>query len=283
MGNFTAALHVKNPPAKAMLSIEGANSGTGTFSNMVSNPDNRAAFIKSTIATARKYGFDGPDIDWEFPSNPDDMSNLSVLFKEWRHAVQSEASGSGKPPLLLSAAVYFASRTYPGHAIAKYLDFVNPMCFDYHGSWDTSVTDEQAQLYDKSSNNISLLAQVMNMEIEGPKRTWDWSTCCWSWAGNNGVLLYKEIVTYNAGHPAHVVSDGDTVSEYSYSGTDWIGYDGPTSVAKKANSVMFYVFGSIKCMGRNTLVAPEVRSRIKYSQFHLELSWSMIHLKAGAL
>ncbi|XVF35516.1 hypothetical protein REPUB_Repub18cG0152500 [Reevesia pubescens] len=121
---------------------------------MVSNPDNRADFINSTIATARKYGFDGLDIDWGFPNNQDDMSNLSVVFKEWRHAVECETSDSGKPTLVLSAAVYFASRTYPGHAIAKYLDFVNPMCFDYHGSWDPSVTGEHALLYDKT-NNIS--------------------------------------------------------------------------------------------------------------------------------
>ncbi|EOY29619.1 Glycosyl hydrolase family protein with chitinase insertion domain, putative [Theobroma cacao] len=260
MGNFTATLHAKKPPAKALLSIGGANSGPGTFSGMASDPDNRAAFIKSTIATARKYGFDGLDIDWEFPSNPDDMSNLSVLFKEWRQAVKSEASDSGKPRLLLSAAVYFASsflfdlpRTYPGDAIAKYVDFVNPMCFDYHGSWDTSVTGEHALLYDKSSNistsygisswieiGVPSKKLVMGMplygrtwELEDPKKHKIGDPAIGVGPGDNGILLYKDIVTYNADHHAHTVYDGDTVSEYSYSGTDWIGYDGPTSVAKK--------------------------------------------------
>ncbi|XVE97513.1 hypothetical protein REPUB_Repub03eG0025800 [Reevesia pubescens] len=258
MGNFTATLHANKPPAKAMLSI--ADSDAGIFSNMTSNPDNRAAFIKSTIATARKYGFDGLDIDWEFPNNQDDMSNLSLLFKEWRQAVESEASDSGKPPLLLSAAVYFSAsflfdlpRTYPADAIAKYLDFVNLMCYDYRGFWDPSVTGEHALLFDKTSNisssyGISSWIEagvppnklVMGIPLYG--RTWNLTDpknhgigapANGVGPGNKGVMQYKDIVTYNAGHYAHAVYDGNTVSEYSYSGTDWIGYDGPTSVTKK--------------------------------------------------
>ncbi|XVF48466.1 hypothetical protein PTKIN_Ptkin03bG0192400 [Pterospermum kingtungense] len=257
MGNFTAALHAKEPPATAMLAIGGAT-GSGTFSSMVSSPDNRAAFIKSSIDTARKYGFDGLDIDWEVPSNQDDMSNLGALFKEWREAVESEALGSGKPPLLLSAAVYFASRfwldvprTYPADAIVKYLDFVNPMCFDYHGSWEQPpyFTGEHALLYDKYSNvstssGISSWIEagvppkklVMGMPLYG--RTWKLK-----YPKHHGIrapavsggdaMFYQDLVTFNAGHNAHVAYDKDTVSEYSYSGTDWIGYDGPKSVPKK--------------------------------------------------
>ncbi|CAL5374407.1 unnamed protein product [Camellia sinensis] len=82
MGNFTATLHAQMPPAKAFLSIGGGNSNSSTFSNMASSHDTRAAFIKSTIDVARKYGFDGLDLDWEFPQNPEDMSRFSMLFYE---------------------------------------------------------------------------------------------------------------------------------------------------------------------------------------------------------
>ncbi|KAE8710473.1 acidic mammalian chitinase-like [Hibiscus syriacus] len=281
MGNFTATLHAKKPPAQAMLSIGGANSGPGTFSNMVSNGNNRAAFINSTITTARKYGFDGLDFDWEFPSNPSDMSNLSILFKECRKAVESEAADSGKPPLLLSAAVFFASwffidtpRAYPAEAIAKYRDFVNPMCFDYHGSWDTSVTGEHALLYDKTSN-ISTISGISSWIDAGvpPRKLVMGDATLWKIMGTEGPKKPCDIVAYNDEHHASVVYDGDTVSEYSYSGTDWIGYDGPTSVEKKVeyaktNDLGGYFFwalgydmnwtllaiGSIKYMGRNALL-----------------------------
>ncbi|KAK3221787.1 hypothetical protein Dsin_008812 [Dipteronia sinensis] len=111
------------------------------------------------IPTARKYGFDGLDLDWEFPNNEQDMSNLSLLFKQWRKAIEIESISYNKPKLILSAAIYFAPdfflsdvpRIYPGVAIRNYVDFINPMCFDYHGSWDTSVTNEHALVYDNSS------------------------------------------------------------------------------------------------------------------------------------
>lgn len=193
-----------------------------------------------------------------YTNNPTDMSNLEAFFKEWREAVESEDSASSKPPLLLSAAVYFASsffldlpRTYPTDAIARCLDFVNPMCFDYHGSWDTSVTGEHALLYDKTSNistsygipswieaGVPPKKLVMGIpfygkswELKHPKNHGIGAPANGVGPGNNGIMLYSDIVKYNDEHYAHVVYDGDTVSEYSYSGTDWIGYDG--TVEKK--------------------------------------------------
>ncbi|GFS41644.1 hypothetical protein Acr_00g0075500 [Actinidia rufa] len=191
MGNFTTTLHTERPPTKALLSIRGGVSSPDTFATIASTPDNRAAFIKSSIGVARKYDFVGLDVDWEFPPTPQDMSNLAVLFSAWRAAIDMESNASGKPQLLLSAAVYIASnfflsstaRTYPGDAILKNLDFENPMCYDYRGAWDASVTGAQALLFGKASNistshGISTWIQngvpqeklVMGMPMYG--RTW---------------------------------------------------------------------------------------------------------------
>lgn len=49
---------------------------------MVSNPGIRGAVTQSTVDAARKYGLDGLDLDWEFPNNRQDMTNLAMLFKE---------------------------------------------------------------------------------------------------------------------------------------------------------------------------------------------------------
>ncbi|OMO90977.1 hypothetical protein COLO4_18739 [Corchorus olitorius] len=304
MGNFTATLHSKKPPAKSMLSIGGANSGSGTFSTMISDPKNRATFIKSSIATARKYGFDGMDIDWEFPGNQNDMSNLALLFKEWRLGAESEANKSGKPRLLISAAVYFASMvlldqppaTYPGEAIGKYADFINPMCFDYHGSWNLSVTGEHALLFDKSSNistSYGILSWikigvppnklVMGMplygrswELKDPKKHGIGAPAKGVGPGNDGygVMFYDHIVEFNAQHHAHQVYDEMTVSEYSYSGTDWIGYDGPTSVKKKvewakANHLGGYFFWALGYDSNWTLSAIGKFNHWAVSSFHL--------------
>ncbi|KAK1582170.1 hypothetical protein Q3G72_012441 [Acer saccharum] len=108
MSNFTASLHAQNPPAKAFLSIGGGLSSPYTFSNMTNTTQTRSTFTTSTIQTARKYGFDGLDPDWEFPNNEQDMSNLALLFKQWRKAIEIESISYNKPKLILSAAVYFA-------------------------------------------------------------------------------------------------------------------------------------------------------------------------------
>jgi chitinase len=261
MGNFTATLHAKTPQAKAFLSIGGGTASPNTFSNMASNPDSRAAFINSTISVARKYGFDGLDFDWEFPNTPQDMSNLSLLFKEWHEAIENESSISGKSKLFLSAAVYFASsfflsnipRTYPIEAINKYVDFVSPMCYDYRGSWDTAVTGEHALLYDKASSintsygisswikaGVSPEKLVMGLPLYG--RTWQLKSssdngigapAVGTGPGNDGIMIYTDIEDFNVANDAAVVFDAQTVSTYSHAGTNWIGYDGPQSIEKK--------------------------------------------------
>ncbi|KAF8376799.1 hypothetical protein HHK36_031532 [Tetracentron sinense] len=254
-------LHAKNPPAKAFLSIGGGNASPYTFSNLASSLSNRASFIKSTIEVARKYGFDGLDLDWEFPVTQQDMSNLSTLFAEWRTTVEKEASTTGRPRILLSAAVYFASYflltdvslTYPGDAIRDFCRFVSPMCFDYHGGWNTTVSGEHALLYDATSNistsygiqswikaSVPAKKLVMGLPLYG----WTWqlkdpsvngigAPAVGTGPGILGIMHYNDLVDFNVENNAIEVYDEKTVSMYSYSGTNWIGHDGTRSIKSK--------------------------------------------------
>lgn len=143
-------------------------------------------------------------------------------------------------------------RTYPGEAINAYLDFISPMCFDYRGGWDTSVTGSPALLYDATSNvstrygvrtwkenGVPLKKIVMGMPVYG--RTWQLKDSNQHGIGapavatgpGGGMMPYSAIVSFNSEHNATIVYDQATVSTYSYAGINWIGFDDTTSIKNK--------------------------------------------------
>jgi chitinase len=91
------------------LSNDRFNIGTFTyklFSQMVSTPENRKQFIESAISYAHKYGFDGIDIDWEYPGD----SSRGGTEKDFEYFLEfisecSTAFHNANPPLLLSLAL----------------------------------------------------------------------------------------------------------------------------------------------------------------------------------
>ncbi|KAL2318033.1 hypothetical protein Fmac_031909 [Flemingia macrophylla] len=258
---FINGLRYRHPPVKTLLSIGGGGSNSTAFSLMASTKRTRQAFINSTIHVARQYGFHGLDLDWEFPDNEADMSNLGLLFQEWHRALMVDAHTNHKPRLILTAAVYYAStikligngpRSYPAHDIRDYLDWASPMCFDYHGTWD-NFTGFNAALYDPKSNistrygigswigsGVPSWKLVMGLPLYG--RAWALRDPNFHGVGaeavgdatdTDGTMDYDEILVFNKENGATVVYDDVAVSFYSYAGTTWIGYDDGPSITKK--------------------------------------------------
>ncbi|KAI3862959.1 hypothetical protein MKX03_005342 [Papaver bracteatum] len=265
---FISSVH--NRGVKALLSIGGDLAGPSIFSAMASNPNNRRNFIQSTIEVARSYGFDGLDLDWEFPTNKTDVDNLSLLLAEWRTAVDMEAGEGTK--LLITMAVFFTPdltfldqnpRMYPGGDIQGYVDFINVMTYDYYSASTVSSPDKTrafaavvnpANLPRSTSEGLaSWLLQGVSPEkliIGLPlyARTWRLKNSNDNGIGapangvgpgDGGILAYHQVVDFLRNqNGAHDVYDEPTKSNYCYAETSWISYTGVRSVAAALTDAM---------------------------------------------
>ncbi|WAQ95300.1 CHIA-like protein [Mya arenaria] len=63
------AIKQQNPSVKVLLAVGGWNMGSPPFTRMVGSDASRREFATTSVAFLRKHGFDGLDMDWEYPAN----------------------------------------------------------------------------------------------------------------------------------------------------------------------------------------------------------------------
>ena len=61
-------LKTTDPQLKVLLAIGGYSAGTADFEAISSSADKRRLFAENAVFFLRNRGFDGLDVDWEFPS-----------------------------------------------------------------------------------------------------------------------------------------------------------------------------------------------------------------------
>lgn len=160
-GNFWQLLKIqkpKYPNLRVYISV-GGWTWSKDFSTVAATEASRAVFIQSVVDFMTTYEFDGVDLDWEYPvagglesniRSPDDAKNYVLLLKELRAALD-KLPGQRR---LLSIAAPAGPQIYkyldiPG--LARYLDNLNIMTYDYRGGWST-YTGHHAPLYPPSND-----------------------------------------------------------------------------------------------------------------------------------
>ncbi|MEV6115448.1 glycoside hydrolase family 18 protein [Streptomyces sp. NPDC052109] len=257
-GNFNQLLKLKkkHPGLKILWSFGGWTWSSG-FGEAAQNP---AAFAQSCYDLVKdpKWAglFDGIDIDWEYPNacgNTCDTSGREA-FKNVMAALRSKF-GSGK---LVTAAITadasgggkIDAADYAG--AAPYVDWYNPMTYDYFGAWDASgPTAPHSPLTSYSGipkagfDTSSTIAKLKGLGIPGSKLLLGIGFYGRGWTGvtqaaPGGTATGPAAGTYEQGIDDYKVlktkcpatgTVGGTA--YAKCGSDWWSYDTPATIATK--------------------------------------------------
>jgi chitinase len=135
---------------------------SNNFPGIAADPTKRATFAQACVDLIQTYGFDGIDLDWEYPGfadhggTPQDFQNFALLLQAVRTAIDNYGSSIGKP-MLLTAAVGAAADKMDDVDWANVellLDIINLMSYDFFGTWD-SETNHNSPLFAPSSGDQS--------------------------------------------------------------------------------------------------------------------------------
>ncbi|MEU4351370.1 chitinase C-terminal domain-containing protein [Streptomyces sp. NPDC023838] len=174
----------QHPNVKTLISVggwaetggsfgdDGKRVASGGFYSMATNADGSVnqpgidTFADSAVAFIKKYGFNGVDIDYEYPTTMKDAGNpldwslsnarraglvkgYAALMKSLREKLDRAGAADGKHYLLSVAAPSsgYLLRGMETFQVQKYLDYVNIMSYDLHGAWNEYV-GPNASLFD---------------------------------------------------------------------------------------------------------------------------------------
>lgn len=160
-GNFNQLNKLKksHPKLKTLISV-GGWTWSSNFSMVAASATSRAHFAQSCVQFAAQYGFDGVDIDWEYPvsggltnGTPADKHNFTLLLQALRAELNTQGQKDGHKYLLTIAAP--AGPTTMANLeiqpISTILDWINLMTYDFHGGWERQ-TGLNAPLYAQSGD-----------------------------------------------------------------------------------------------------------------------------------
>lgn len=145
---------------KVMVALNNAS----VLKNIFANSSLRASFVTNLITTCKTYGFDGVDLDYEYPTSSAEGTNIKNFITELYNAAQADAAVN-KPFSITMAVAFgnFASQYLDFNALSNYCDWYNVMTYDYDATW-TTVFGHNAPLYKDaaSPHNNNCNASIMD-------------------------------------------------------------------------------------------------------------------------
>lgn len=198
----------QNPHLKIMMMVGGWGAHADGFSMMAKDEKKRDEFCHSVNEHMKNYGFDGIDIDWEYPTvsadnetgrDDNDTKNFNILLKQLRDSL-----GTSK---IISFASSSSAKYVDWPTAIKYIDYVNVMTYDMgaapngHNSalhksstFSSRSCEESVELHQKAG--VPLGRQVMGIPFYGKAEK----------SPAAGTKIFEYSVKYN--EMAAILNDG---------------------------------------------------------------------------
>ncbi|KAH8820662.1 chitinase [Xylogone sp. PMI_703] len=240
-----------------------------TFSDLARSSSAQDAFTNSLVSFMSTYGFDGVDIDWEYPvapersGRPEDLTNYPTLLSNIRSAFGSAGHNWGLSITLPSSFWYL--QNFDIVKLEPLVDWFNMMEYDLHGTWDstdvwigafvnahTNLTEIDESLKLLWRNNISPDKVVLGLGFYGrsfaladpsctaPGCPFSGAATAGRCTASAGTLSYSEIVNTVIPQGAAVTLDVDAAVKIVTWDGNWVSYDDADTLQLKidyANSV----------------------------------------------
>ncbi|CCH58077.1 hypothetical protein TBLA_0A02790 [Henningerozyma blattae CBS 6284] len=155
-------INTENSKNFKMIMTIGGWSNRDSFPKMAKSPQKIHNFVTSAIEMMFEYGFDGIDLDWEFPKNntqePAVYLKIMQQLRQGMNELEEEIYKNSAVPVeerkhfqLSVASPAFEEKlsVLPIKEMNKVLDYWNMMTYDYNGEW-SEKTGYHSNLYDGS-------------------------------------------------------------------------------------------------------------------------------------
>ncbi|CAK5268570.1 unnamed protein product [Mycena citricolor] len=252
----TTALKKKNVSLKVFLSIGGWSFNdpptSQIFSQLVGSAANTATFISSALNTLQAYGFDGIDVDWEYPAaydrggNPADKANYVTFMSKVKAAFKPRNYGL----TFTAPSSYWYLQHFDLPGLMQSADWVNVMTYDLHGTWDgvdpyigslvlahTNLTEikDTLSLFDNVGVNPNQIVlgigfygrsfQLASASCSSPGCAFVGGANPGPCSANSGTLMFSEIEQIIAQNSLQPILDPDAAVKYIVWNNDqWVSY-----------------------------------------------------------
>lgn len=283
------ALKQSQPDLQVWISIGGWSFNDedqpthSTFSDLAASESAQREFFASLITFLIRNGFDGVDIDWEYPAAPDrsgkeaDFKNYPSFLRNLRKALDGTGRRFGLSITIPSS--YWYMQHFDIVEIDPTVDWFNIMTYDLHGTWDgndpyvgsvalahTNLTEIEQSLELLWRNHIDPTRVNLGLGFYGRSFTMSDSSCMsagcpFSSGGKpgpctatSGILSVAEIRDVIASGATVTLDAAAAVKIVTWDTDQWVSYDDAETMKTKID------FANQHCLGGTMVWAIDMDS-----------------------